>query len=176
MAATPHGWGRPGWRVWAAGAITLIVAAVVLIGRLVGTDEAGPARSVGSPAVASPSSTLGDDGVVPGAVPDSSAAAAAAERFTRAWVDRPSGTGAAATTAWWRAVSRDADPTLAAQLRTADPTRVPARAVTGRPKVTPLSPTAAEVRVPTDAGTAVLLCVLVKKRWLVTTVDLERTR
>ncbi|HEV2086919.1 MAG TPA: hypothetical protein VGR21_01280 [Cryptosporangiaceae bacterium] len=176
MAAAFHGWRRPGWRVWVAGAIALFVAGVLLIGRLVGTDEAGQVRDVSAPAPASPSSTLGDDGVVPAGAPNASAVAAVAERFTRAWVNRPEGAGPESATAWWKAVSRDADPTLTAQLRTADPTRIPARAVTGRPQVKPLSPTAAEARVPTDAGTAVLLCVLVEKRWLVTTIDLERAR
>jgi hypothetical protein len=174
------GWGRPGWRVWAALALGCLVVVVVLVARLTGDGaprtDAGPvAPSGASPpsTAAAPSTSVSpppDDGVhgSTSAVPEG--AVAAGTSFVRAWVAHAPPTTAAQ---WWQRVSRHADPTLAQQLRAVDLTDIPANRVTGPATGTVLSPTSAEIRVPTDGGTVVVLCVLVDSRWLAATVDVR---
>lgn len=181
-------WKRPGWRVWASLLLAVVVAVVVTVARIAGSGDAGPAPGgIGAPSGRSPvgtasatapdptpSSTAGDDSVAgdPATANAPAGALSAGTAFVRAWVAHAP---PATAEQWWNGVSRTADPTLAAQLRGIALDEIPASRVTGPATGRGLGPTSAEVQVPTDAGRAVLLCVLVGARWLVSTVDLRTT-
>jgi hypothetical protein len=183
---------RPGWRVWVAGALAVLVVVVVLVARLTGGGEEPAAQRGAVPEVSGspepgppgdapggastkpvPTSTAGDDGAT-GPGPYGSRAkgeaVTAAVAFVRAWATRPP---AGQPGQWLDGVSRHADPALIDLLRGVDPGTVPSTRVTGAPQSVSGGPTHAQVRVPTDGGPVLVLCVLVKDRWLVADFDPE---
>jgi hypothetical protein len=175
---------RLGWRPVVAGVLALAVIGVLLAARFGGADgkTASPGSTTGTPVAASSASPTPspspepDDGPEgPGTSPYDEPAApramTAATSFVKAWADHPAGITAER---WWSAVSRHADPALAAQLKFTEPALVPAKAVTGPAESVAGGPSSATVAVPTDAGRVLVTCVLVKNQWLVSDLDLER--
>lgn len=166
---------RPGYRILSALVLALIVAGIVLVARLFGSVSSGGPTN-GEPTPAPPetvSSTEGDDSVY-AASPSSasrapSAAAEVGEAFVRAWLQPTDGRS---QEQWYTGLARYAMPDLATQLRDVDPTTNPAKTVTGAPTATVVSETSAQVVVPTDAGRATTLCVLIEDGWRVATIDL----
>jgi hypothetical protein len=192
---------RPGWRVWVAGGLALVVLVVVLAARLSGGGEdpreragSAPATSTAAPAVtasgapgstasAAPSTTapggVDADGGFPSETPPPasgpagvSQASQTALALVRAMVDHSPGMTQAR---WWAAVSRYADPTLGEQLKLTDPATVPANRVTGAPQVMAGGGSGhVQVAVPTDGGRVLVTCVFASDRWLASDLDLER--
>ena len=175
MARVPAGiyLRRPGYRILSALVLAVIVGGVVLLARLFGSVAPdGPANPSPAPSRIV-SSTEGDDSVYAesssSATP--SAAAEVGEAFVRAWLQPTDGRS---QDQWYAGLARYALPDLAAQLRDADPTTNPAKAITGTPTATVISETSAQVVVPTDAGKATTLCVLTEDGWRVATIDLGK--
>jgi hypothetical protein len=179
---------RPGWRVWVAGALAVVVIVVVLVARLSDGSDPGPgdnrnteqSSSTGSGSPLEPVDPSGEplndgpDGAEAGNETSQPAAAGAMDvalAFARAWATPPPEN---APDQWWAGVSRHTDQTLAEQLRDLDPTTLPASKVTGAPVSVSGGVTSAEVRVPTDAGQLLVVCVLVRGRWLAADYEFER--
>ena len=179
MAGIRYGVPRlPRWRGGTAAVLAVFVLGAVVTARLADPGATGPGGVAATPGRVAPAphSSFGDDGIVvpsgsPSVAPVTPGALARATAFVRAWVTHPAG---APADRWWQAVSAHADPTLAGQLRSADPAQIPANRVTGAAVGLSATPTSARVAVPTDAGRVVVLCVVVDGRWVVATVDLER--
>jgi len=176
---------RPGWRVWIAGVLAVIVFVVLLIARLADagpdSDQPGPSGVAASPSETAsttpePTATLADDGLTgPEASPKEQVAApaamTAATDFARAWVVAQPGVTAQQ---WWEGVARHTDAALADQLREVDPAVVPAARVVGPAESIHGGVSSADVAVPTDAGRLLITCSLQKNRWLVVDFDIER--
>lgn len=176
---------RPGWRVWAAGVLAVIVFVVVLIARLAGagsgSDSAGSdgAAPLPSPSVSpapEPTPTLADDGLSgPEASPKEQGAAPeallAATAFAKAWATHPDGVTAEQ---WWGGVAKHTDAALADQLRGVDPAVVPATRVVGPAEAIHGGVSSADVAVPTDAGRLLVTVIRQAGRWLVADFDIER--
>ncbi|MCW2505464.1 MAG: hypothetical protein JWO79_3748 [Actinomycetia bacterium] len=175
---------RPGWRVYVAAGLTLVVIVVVLVARVRGGSAPsgrpgarGAAATAPSPGAVATASPVPDDGVLTDPTPPSKQAAApealaAATAFTKAWAHHPDGITAAQ---WSAAVGKHADPVLAKQLTFTDPRLVPATTVTGPAVSLAGGVSSASVGVPTDAGQVVLTCTLVGGHWTVSDVDLQRS-
>jgi len=181
---------RPGWRVWLAGVLAVIVVVTVVIARIAGGSESdGGANAGDSPPGSAaeqvngtesgspdPSTTPETDGPAGAeATADSTVAASAAMTvalaFAKAWATRPA---AGAEDQWWTGVSRYTDQTLAEQLRQIDPATLEATKVTGPARSAQGGVSSAEVQVPTDAGELLVICVFVGQRWQVADYELER--
>jgi hypothetical protein len=174
---------RPGWRVYVAAGLALVVIVVVLLARVRGGSAPGgrpgaqgAAATAPSPGAGVTASPLPDDDVPADPTPPSKQVAApqalaAAAAFTKAWAHHPDGITAAQ---WSAAVGKHADPVLAKQLTFTDPRLVPATTVTGPAVSLAGGVSSASVGVPTDAGQVVLTCTLVGGRWAVSDVDLKR--
>jgi hypothetical protein len=177
-SAVSFHWRRPGLRIWSAVALAVLVVGVILIARLVG-NAVGPGRTPtpedGSAAGPTTTATTGDDSVYAGPSASagtgkvSAAALQVGEGFVRAWLQPPAGVTQAR---WFQGLSRYADQGLAAQMKAVDPATNPATKITGAAAGTVLSPTSAQITVPTDAGTASVLCVRTAAGWRASTVDL----
>lgn len=176
---------RPGWRVWLAGTLAVVVLVVLFVARLAEGDEKQEADGSGTPPASGstplteapePSgSPLNDDGVIgpeasTGAQQAAAGAMTVALAFGRAWATPPSAT---APDQWWVGVSRHTTQALAERLREVDPATLPATRVTGAAQSVLGGVTSAEVRVPTDAGPLLVVCVLVAGRWVVAEFELE---
>jgi hypothetical protein len=173
---------RPGWRVYVAAGLALVVVVIVLVARARGGSSPGQPGAQGAAATApSPSagvtaSPVPDDGMRSDLTPPSKqlaapGALAVATAFTKAWAHHPDGITAAR---WSAAVGKHADPVLAKQLTFTDPRLVPATTVTGPAVSLSGGVSSASVGVPTDAGQVVLTCTLAGGRWTVSDVDLQR--
>ena len=178
---------RPGWRVWVAGALAVIVFGVLLAARIAGGDDEKSPRS-GAPVASSTSDStlepvdpsgepLPNDGPAgPEASHEASqraapAAMTVAVAFAQAWATPPP---PSAPDQWWAGVSRHTDQALAEQLREVNPADLPATRVTGPAKSVAGGVTSAEVEVPTDAGDLLVVCVDVRGRWVVADFELDR--
>ncbi len=94
-----------------------------------------------------------------------------ATAFATDWATRPP---ANEPDQWWQRVTRHTDLTLAEQLREIDASTLAATKVTGPAQSAQGGVTSAEVRVPTDAGPILVVCVLVDGEWKVADYELER--
>ena len=176
-----------GNRYGAAASILLVIAVVVLFGKLVGgsrtdtdlgSDQGPPATSI-STGVDGTASPAPDDGLALGpdtsVAPSPSSGAAKAETvavdFTKAWLNHH---GVSAAN-WHKGVAKYSTKTLAGRLDGVDPGSVPADQMTGPATVAHEEASYVEVTVPLDAGTLVLRMVVLNGRWLVDGVDWRRT-
>jgi hypothetical protein len=176
-----------GNRYGAAASILLVIAVVVVFGKLVGgsrtgselgPDQGPPATAV-STGAGSTSSPAPDDGLALGpdtaAAPTPSSGAAPAEtvavNFAKAWLNHH---GVSAAN-WHKGVSKYSTKTLADRLDGVDPGSVPADQMTGPAAVAHQEASYVEVTIPLDAGTLVLRMVVLNGQWLVDGVDWRRT-
>jgi hypothetical protein len=179
--------GRPSWRVWVALALAVVVVVVLFIARVTGGGDAdeplaggvrtsasgSPGDGVTEPAEPSGSPLVdGPDGPEASAEPSVAAPAAVtvALAFAQAFVTRPP---ASAPDQWLAGVSRHTDQALTEQLRGMNPAELPASRLTGAAASVQGGVTSAEVRIPTDAGPLLAVCVLVAGRWVVADYELE---
>jgi hypothetical protein len=167
---------RPGYRVLSALVLAVIVGGIVLLARLFGEATEHSSTQGQEPApVASPVSTQPDDSVytasaAPGnAVPR--AALEAGESFVQAWLQPGDGRTQAT---WYDGVVRYSTVDLAKQMRDVDPKTNPATTVTGPATGTVITADSVRVAVPTNAGTATVLCVRLSGGWRAATIDLGK--
>jgi hypothetical protein len=176
-----------GNRYGAAASILLVIAVVVVFGKLVGgsrsssdsgSDQGPPATSI-SAGANSTTSPAPDDGLALGpdtsVAPSASSGAAKAETvaldFAKAWLNHH---GVSAAN-WYKGVAKYSTKTLADRLDGVDPGSVPADQMTGPAVVAHEEASYVEVTVPLDVGTLVLRMVVMDGRWLVDGVDWRRT-
>lgn len=187
-------------RLGVALALGVVVAASVLIARLVGesggrvADVPAGSSTTGAPATATPDGRS-DDGApaATGSPPEGSpdGAELPEDGMAGATPPAPSTAPPAAVTVavdftrawadhpagrapgdWWAAVSAHSTPALAEQLRTTDPDLVPATRVSGEPTTAYVRAGSVGITVPTDAGDLVVTCVDLDGRWVVAGIDL----
>jgi hypothetical protein len=153
--------------VLAAAAALLAMGSAGCTGRDQGTKPGPPAASSSPAPVASAEPDLHNDDIedVPSA-PPAPQALTVADAYVRAWA-RPDLDAAE----WLAAITAYATPQYGELLDTVDPTRVPARRVTGPPVAVSSTTSVVVVEVPTDAGAVRVTCTHVAGRWLVATVD-----
>lgn len=186
--------GRPGWRIWAAAILGVVVVLAVLVARLAGgggesssesaagsrpaseadgpSDQATPGSDTDRSSPADPDAGYdGPDGQASDVPTEAPAAArAVAQEFTAAWANHPEGIKAED---WWRNVSQYTDEALADSLRVTDPQRVPASEVTGSAETVSTARNRALFAVPTDVGPLQVTCVLLQGEWKVTSIDMD---
>jgi len=180
---------RPSWRVWLAGTLAVIVLGTLFIARIAGGGSDGDGgTTTGSTTGSSqqpggtesgaptPSETPEVDGLDgPEATGDAKVAAPAAmalaTAFATDWATRPP---ADQPELWRERVTRHTDEVLGEQLRAVDLSTLAATKVTGPAVSAQGGVTSAEVRVPTDAGSILVVCVLVDGEWKVADYELER--
>jgi hypothetical protein len=164
---------RLGTRLGVSVGLILIVSAVIVIGRVFGGTESPPRSYTGPDAMPTVSSTAGDDGQVgptPTAFADDAEVRSAASTFLASWLQRD-----ASPEAWHSALVPLTTTSLAESLVGVDPIAVPATRVVGSPQVTIQSDLYAQVSVPVDTGVVVLGLLHRGERWLVDSIDWERT-
>lgn len=157
--------------------------AVVILG-IVGAARtfSGPAAPVVRPQPVAPIETgdpeAGDDGVssaestpTPSTRPGAAPPATVAKSFATVWLVHRG----IASDQWHAALVPYSTRALAEKLTGVDPAGVPAEEMTGEPVVEPKTTTLVEVTVPMDAGRLRLQLVAPDGRWLVDTVDWERS-
>jgi hypothetical protein len=154
--------------------LVLVIAAVVIVSRLVGSSAPIPG-SFGQPHFEVPTvgPSAGDDGQTAetaSAAVDHEQIRAAASTFTEIWLRR-----SLSADAWHAALAPLCTQTLAQSLTGVDPSGVPATRMVGEPTVTLRSDVYALVTVPVDSGTVELGLLTQGGRWLVDTLDWQRT-
>ena len=164
---------RIGARTGISVGLILVVAAVLLVARIGGSGRNSGVPYRGSDVVPTVTSTVGDDAQIaptPSAYADNDVVRSAATTFMTAWLRRE-----ATAEGWHAGVAALTTRQLADSLVGVDPIGVPATRVTGDPTVVLRSDLYAQVNVPVDSGLVVLGLFKQDDRWLVDTVDWERT-
>lgn len=159
--------------------IAVLVLGVVGAARLVagpGDPSVGLSNRPAEP-ITTVDPTTGDDGAIsttttpsPVTSPGEATPAQVAERFVAAWLGRPGLTAEG----WHEELRPLSTAALADKLAGADPTSVPAGAVTDEVTVRPRSETFVEALIPLDTGQLRLELVAPDGRWLVDAVDWEQ--
>jgi len=163
---------RVGARTGISVGLILVVAAILVVARL-GSDERPLPPLSGPETTPTIAPTAGDDAQVaptPSAFADNDTVRSAASTFMNAWLQR-----GASPAAWHGSLSSLSTKSLSDSLVGVDPVGVPATRMTGEPNVILRSDLYAQVNVPVDTGTVVLGLVKQDDRWLVDSVDWERT-
>ncbi len=175
-----------GNRYGAAVSILLVIAVVVVFGKLVsgsrtgsplGSDQGPPTITASTPAEPS-ASPESDDGLVLGpesSTPPSTSPGAArpetvAVEFAKAWLNHH-GISAAD---WHKGLAKYTTQTLSDRLDGVDPGSVPADQMTAAAAIADQESSYVDVTIPCDAGTLVLRMVVVNGRWLADGVDWRR--
>lgn len=161
-----------GWRGWLAAGLAVVVVVIVLIARLGGDDDKDSSSSADGKSSSSGKRSGNDSVVVASSVPPSPEAVNVAKSFMRAWVDHPAGVD---DEQWWRKLVPYAESAFAQQLKSTDPSRVPAAQVTGEPAVVSNNANRAVFTVPTDSGPVLVTCVKLNETsgWKVIDLDTE---
>jgi hypothetical protein len=153
--------------------LILVVAAVLLVARIGGSSRNSGVPYRGSDEVPTITSTVGDDAQVAptqSAYADNELVRSATMTFMTAWLRRE-----ATPESWHAGVAALATRQLADSLIGVDPVGVPATRMTGDPKVVLRSDLYAQVNVAVDSGMVVLGLLKQDDRWLVDSIDWERT-
>ncbi|MFC4104371.1 hypothetical protein ACFOX0_00255 [Micromonospora zhanjiangensis] len=165
-------------RIGVALGLAVVVLGIVGAARLYAgpTDPVVRARPPAPIATVDPEA--GDDGVIdaestptPSTSPGAAAPGTVAKAFATAWLLHR---GVPAEQ-WHAALAPHSTKALSEKLSGVDPAGVPADEMTGEPVVDPRTPTLVEVTVPMNAGRLRLQLVAPDGRWLVDTVDWERS-
>lgn len=163
---------RLGLRGVAVVGIAIVVLAVVGVARLANRGGGAPPYTPVVPVTNSVEPTTGDDGVVaiPSAFPDDVQVIGAAEAFTQAWLQRDT-----TATEWLAALTPLVTAPLAESLQGVDPIGVPATRTLGPPTIKIRSATNAQTSTSVDTGTLILGLTKEQGRWLIESVDWDRT-
>lgn len=164
---------RIGARTGISLGLILVIAAVVVVARIIDDQRTNPSLpripGVVEPTVAA---TEGDDGPVvetPGEYLDDEAVLAGATGFTTAWLNRT-----LPADQWLDGLRPHATEDLIGRLAGVDPLDVPSTAVLGTPSIRERSALYADVVAPVGSGdTLVLGLVKLDDHWLVATLDRE---
>lgn len=162
---------RIGPRTGISVGLILVVAAVLIVGRLASGSETRGPYSASDP-LPSAGISAGDDGRVspgPSEFPDDAVVRGAALAFTEAWLQRSRN-----PEQWHAALVPLTTQSLASSLDGVDPVVVPATRIVGDLTVTLRSDLYAQVRVPVDSGTVELGLLKQGDTWLVDSVDWQR--
>jgi hypothetical protein len=156
---------RPMLAATAAALLTLVVAGCT--GRDPAPKPALPTASSSPAMVTSAEPDLHNDGFEEASdAPPAPQALAVADAYVRAWA-RPDLDAAE----WLAAITAYATPQYGGLLATVDPSRVPARRVTGPPVAVSSTTVVVVIDVPTNTGAVRVTCTNTAGRWLVATVD-----
>jgi hypothetical protein len=162
---------RLGPRTGISVGLILVVAAVLLVGRLAGgSNTRGPYS--GPDTLPSVGISAGDDGQVsadPSQYPDDAVVRDAATTFTQAWLQR-----LRSPEDWHAALVPLTTTSLASSLDGVDPVVVPATRIVGDLTITLRSDLYAQVSVPVDSGVVELGLLKQGDVWLVDSVDWQR--
>jgi hypothetical protein len=164
---------RLGTRTGISLGLIVVVVAVLAVARLGGGTRTPPPYSGTERALPSIDTTAGDDAQVapsPSSFSDNDAVRSAASTFMNAWLQR-----SATPEAWHTALASLSTRALSDNLAGVDPVGVPATRVVDNPTVVLRSDLYAQVNVSVDTGRVVLGLLKQDDRWLVDTVDWERT-
>ena len=164
---------RLGARTGISLGLIVLVVAILAVARIAGDNETPPLYSGTDRATPTTDPTAGDDAQVaptPSSYADNDAVQSAASTFMNAWLKRN-----ATPDAWHTALGPLTTRTLSDNLVGVDPLGVPATRVVNSPTVVLRSDLYAQVSVPVDTGTVVLGLLKQDDRWLVDSVDWERT-
>lgn len=165
--------GRIGARTGISLGLILVIAAVLVVARIIDDQRANPLfprpPGVVEPTVAA---TEGDDGPVAGPSGeylDDEAVLAGATAFSTAWLNRT-----LPADRWLDGLRPHATEDLIGRLAGVDPLDVPSTAAPGTPSIRERSALYADVVVPLGPGDALVLgLVNLDGRWLVATLDRE---
>ncbi|GIJ37614.1 hypothetical protein [Micromonospora andamanensis] len=166
-------------RLGVALGIAVLVLGVVGAARLVAgpTDLTSGLSNRPADPITTVHPTTGDDGAIsttttpsPVTRPGQAAPELVAERFVAAWLGRPGQTAED----WHDALRPLSTAGLTEKLAGADPTDVPAGAVTGDVTISPRGETFVEATIPLDGGHLRLELLGIDGRWLVDAVDWSR--
>lgn len=160
-------------------ALAVIVVAIVALARIVAGPAPDPVLNAGdNPAPSISVEPHGDDSVTstdppaaPKVSPGTPRPEAVAYAFASAWADHND----VSAKEWRNRLLPHATEDLSNRLSDTDPETIPADRVTGEPALTPIGDQLVEVRVATDAGELRLGLVAPDGRWLVDTVDWQRS-
>jgi hypothetical protein len=162
---------RLGPRTGISVGLILVVAAVLIVGRLAGSDDKRRPYS-GPDSLPSVGVSAGDDGLIsptPLEYVDDVDVRAAATAFTQAWLQRSK-----SPEDWHASLVPLSTATLASSLDGVDPVVVPANRMVGDPTIILRSDLYAQVTVPVDSGVVELGLLKQGGDWLVDTVDWQR--
>ena len=168
-------WRGIGARAGISAGLVVIIAAILLIARLAGGGERTPPPPyTGEPALPSVTPSAGDDGRLVSAAPSDPAQDAeirdAALAFTTAWLRRD-----LASEEWHGTLAPLSTAPHAQSLESVDPSGVPATRVVGEVTIPLRSDLYAQVSVPVDSGVLELGLLHEDGRWLVDSVDWQRS-
>lgn len=156
--------------------LLLVVALVVLVGKLIG-GTAPLSTPDGSSRLSTVDPTTGDDGVADVSASPSlkqpttgQPALGVATSFAEQWINTDR-----SAAAWRAALKPLSTKTLTSELELADPATVPAKRITGAAVTQVHAEASVDIVFPTDAGKLRLRLVFVADgRWLVDGIDWER--
>lgn len=165
------------WRGWTALSLAALVIGALLFARLIDQPDSKKDTKDTAHSETSPTPTLPYDGdaaaghdIRPDPVKAPQEAINVAVAFVQAWATHPTNEP---PDHWWQRVSVYADKELAEELRTTDPSRVPANKVTGEPQILTTSKTKTELSVPTNIGKIKVICTTTNNKWTVSDFDLS---
>lgn len=162
---------RLGPRTGISVGLILVVAAVLVVGRLASSDDNRPPYS-GEDSLPSVGVSAGDDGLnspTQAVYADDADVRAAATAFTQAWLQRST-----SPEDWHASLVPLSTATLASSLDGVDPVVVPANRVVGDIAIILRSDLYAQVNVPVDSGVVELGLLKQGGDWLVDSVDWQR--
>lgn len=171
----------PGWRLWLAGGLAVVLLAVLVIARLRGDGDDGDSnQAVPTPSSPLPSvptvTTQPDDGVVgthasPREVTPDPRAVLVAKEFLTAWANHPDGVD---RETWFHRIQPYVELEFGKRLKLADPATLPDVQITGEPKSITASVSNAQLAFPSTIGELVVGCVLINNTWLVSEFDVRK--